>query len=167
MRIAIGSDRRGYACKTRLISHLEGLGHSVVDVGPHDDTLPVDYPIYGEKVGKLVSSGRCKYGVVVCATGVGIMIAANKVRGVRCGMAYSDDVARLMREHNNANVVAFGQDHMKYSDIERRLDIFLNSDFIGGYHDARVEQLRRIEEELPLEQSPILNTAFNNVKGAE
>lgn len=155
MRVAIGSDRRGYDYKSRLAAHLKEGGHEVVDVGPRDDSLPVDYPIYAQKASELVSLGICDRGVVVCATGIGVMIAANKVRGVRCGMAYADDVARLMREHNDANVIAFGQDHMAYSDIERRLDIFLGSDFAAGYHCSRIQQLSDIENGIRISQTPI------------
>lgn len=155
MRIAIGSDRRGFDYKSRLIEHLREAGHEPVDVGPFDDALPVDYPIYAQKVGELVASGECERGVVVCATGIGVMIAANKVRGVRCGMAYTDDVARLMREHNDANVVAFGQDQMAYDDVERRLDIFLESPFAAGYHCSRIKQLADIEEGVPISQTPM------------
>lgn len=160
MRIAIGSDRRGFACKTKLIKVLQKWGCEVVDVGPYNDSLPVDYPIYGEKVGNLVSTEECRYGVVICATGIGIMIAANKVQGIRCGMAYSDEVAKLMREHNDANVIAFGQDHMQYEDIEKRLEIFLNTDFLGGYHCARIHQLQCLEQGIAIEQSPIMNLSF-------
>lgn len=155
MRIALGSDRRGFATKEKLLRHLEAKGVETLDFGPYTDADPVDYPIYGELVGGAVTSGECDFGVVVCATGIGIMIAANKVKGVRCGMAYTDEVARFMREHNDANVVAFGQDQMAYEDIERRLDIFLKSDFAGGYHCSRVQQLSDIENGLPIEQTPM------------
>lgn len=157
MKIAIGSDRRGFLVKEKLISYLNNNSYEVEDVGPYDDSLPVDYPIYGEKVGKVVASGDCQFGVVVCATGVGIMIAANKVKGIRCGMGYTDKVTKLMREHNDANVIAFGQSHMEYDDIEKRLGIFLRTDFLGGYHISRVQQLSDIEEGKPIIQSPILN----------
>ena len=96
MKIAIGSDRRGFDYKQKLISYMTEKGYQVIDVGPYDDKYPVDYPIYGEKVGKLVTQGKCDKGVVVCATGIGIMIACNKINGVRCGMGYTDEVAKLM-----------------------------------------------------------------------
>lgn len=156
MKIAIGSDRRGLEYKTKLSQHMEEIGYDVVDVGTQED-IPCDYPIFGEKVGKLVASGECMYGVVICGTGIGISIAANKVPGVRCGLAYSDDVARLMREHNNANVIAFGQSHMEYPDVEQRLDIFLHSCFAKGYHTFRINQLSNIEHGQALEPSPLLD----------
>jgi ribose 5-phosphate isomerase B len=88
------------------------------------------------------------------------MIAANKVKGVRCGIAYTDAVARLMREHNDANVIAFGQDQMEYEDIEKRLGIFLNTDFLGGYHCSRINQINNIESDKPIAQSEIINPIF-------
>ena len=160
MIIAIGSDRRGFIAKEKLIKHMKMQNINIVDVGPYDDTLPVDYPIYGEKVGRTVASGEADFGVVICATGNGIMMAANKVKGIRCGMAYGDEVAHLMREHNNANVICFGQDYMDYDDIERRLDIFLNAEFLGDYHCSRVKQLEDIENDIPITQSEIVNPAF-------
>ena len=156
MKIAIGSDRRGLEYKTKLIRHLDEIGYDVVDVGTHED-IPCDYPIFAEKVGKLVASNECRYGVVICGTGIGISIATNKVHGIRCGLAYSDDVARLMREHNDANVIAFGQSHMDYPDVERRLDIFLNALFAEGYHTFRIDQLSDIEYGRELEPSPLLD----------
>lgn len=155
-KIALGSDRRGFQVKQRLIGFLREHGYETVDCGPDDEKVPVDYPIYGERVGNLVASGECAFGVVVCATGIGIMIAANKVHGVRCGIAYSDDVARLMREHNDANVIAFGQDHMDYPDIENRLRIFLTTAFQGGYHVSRIEQISDLERGVPIHQTPIM-----------
>lgn len=154
MKIALGSDRRGYVYKAELMKTLEEWGYEVEDVGPYDDQLPVDYPIYGEKVGKAVSAGRCRFGVVICATGIGIMIAANKVKNIRCGMAYTDDVARLMREHNDANVIAFGQSQMQLEDVKKRLWIFLHTDFLAGYHSTRVQQLSDIECGIPISQTP-------------
>ena len=154
MKIAIGSDRRGYDYKVALVKMLKELGYEIKDVGPYDDRYPVDYPIYGEKVGQEVAAGRCRYGVVVCATGIGIMMAANKVKGVRCGIAYTDDVARLMREHNDANVIAFGQSQMALEDVKRRLRIFLQTDFAGGYHRTRIKQLSDMECDIPITQTP-------------
>lgn len=155
IKIAVGSDRRGFSYKIEVIQYLTEHGCEVVDVGPYDGMVPVDYPIYGEKVGKLVSSGKCRYGVAICATGTGIMISANKVRGIRCGIAYTDDAVRLMREHNDANVIAFGQSQMSLDDVFRRLDIFLRTDFLGDYHVSRVQQIQNIENGIPISQTPV------------
>lgn len=161
MRIAIGSDRRGYEYKERIKSLLEREGYKMEDVGPYSDKLPVDYPIYGEKVGKEVAEGRCDKGIVICATGIGIMIACNKVKGIRCGMGYSNAVAALMREHNDANVIAFGQDHMSWEEVAERVQIFLNTEYLGGYHDMRLDQLSKIENGKPIEQSAFIDKEYS------
>ena len=163
MKVAIGSDRRGFIAKEKLIMHMKKQGITVIDLGPDNPKYPVDYPIYGEKVGKAVANKEADFGVVICATGNGILMAANKVKGIRCGMGYGDEVARLMREHNDANVICFGQDYMIYEDIERRLDIFLHTTFLGGYHCSRVSQLSDIEKGIPIEQSQYINPEFKNI----
>lgn len=156
MKIAIGSDRRGLEYKTKLISYMEKNGHEVVDVGTYK-AVPCDSPVFAAKVGALVSSGQCRYGMLICATGTGMVMAANKVKGVLCGMGYDDEVTRLMREHNDANIIAFGQNHMAYEDVERRADIFLQAKFVGLHHALRVNQIKDLEEGKPIEQSPIIN----------
>lgn len=157
IKIAIGSDRQGFTYKEKMIEHLRSKNYEVMDVGPYDDKFPVDYPIYGEKVGRLVASGECERGIVICATGIGIMIACNKVKGIRCGMGYNDLVAERMREHNNANVIAFGQSHMTLEEVIRRTDIFLNTDFLEGYHSTRIRQITDIEEGKAIRQSPYID----------
>lgn len=164
MRIAIGNDRNGIDYKNRLTAHLESLGHSVENCGTDED-FPADYPVHGERVGRLVVSGVCDRGIVICATGIGICMSADKVRGVRAGMAYNDDVARLMRVHNDANVIAFGQDYMSYEEVERRTDIFLTTEFAGGYHCTRINQIRDIEQDKPIAQTPIINKNNKHTKG--
>ena len=129
-----------------------------MDVGPFDDKFPVDYPIYAKLVGESVSSGECDKGIVICSTGIGIMIACNKIKGIRCGMGYADEVARLMREHNDANVIAFGQDFMDFDDVKRRTDIFLNSKFLNGYHCSRIKQINSLELEKNIYQTPLINS---------
>ena len=94
MKIAIGSDRRGYEYKKQLIDYLQARGHEIVDEGTYDNEFPVDYPIYGEKVGIRVANGECDRGIVICATGIGIMIACNKIGGIRCGIGYTDEGAK-------------------------------------------------------------------------
>ena len=156
MKIAIGSDRRGLEYKTRLIQYLEKAGHEIEDVGTHE-AVPCDSPVFASKVGALVAAGQCRYGVLICATGTGMVMAANKVKGVLCGMGYDDEVTRLMREHNDANVIAFGQNHMAYEEVERRVGIFLQAEFAGLHHALRVIQIKDMEEGKPIEQSPIIN----------
>ena len=145
MKIAVGSDHGGLEYKNAIAKHLKELGHDVIDVG----TYSLDschYPLYGAEVGKKVASKECHFGVVVCTSGEGIAMAANKIKGVRCGIAYNDDVAKLMRQHNDANVISFGQKFMALDDVLRRVDIFLNTEFEGGRHLTRVEMINELEK---------------------
>ena len=164
MRIAIGNDRNGMEYKNRLIIHLEALGHTVINCGT-DENFPADYPVHGEKVGKLVANGECDRGIVICATGIGICIAAGKVKGTSVGIAYTDDVAKLMRSHNNANIIGFRQDFMTYEEVERRIDIFLYTDFAGGYHETRIQQIRDLEDGKSISQTQIINEENKHTKG--
>ncbi len=140
MKISLGSDHAGYAVKEEIKKYLASKGYEVLDVGTNS-TESCDYPIFAKAAAKLVSEGTAKYGVLVCSSGEGIMMTANKVKGVRCGLAYNDDVARLIRQHNNANMIAFGANFMKLEDIIKRIDIFLSTDFEGGRHERRVSEI--------------------------
>lgn len=145
MKIAVGSDHGGLEYKNAISEHLKELGHEVIDVG----TYSLDschYPLYGAEVARKVASKECQFGVVVCTSGEGISMAANKIKGVRCGIAYNDEVARLMRQHNDANVISFGQKFMALEDVIRRVDIFLNTEFEGGRHLTRVEMINDLEK---------------------
>lgn len=156
MKITIGSDRNGLDYKTRLIAYLEGEGHEVFDVGTYE-YIPCDSPVFAAKAAKLVVSGTCRYGILICATGTGMVMAANKIKGILCGMGYDDIVTVNMRKHNNANMIAFGQNHMEYADVERRVGLFLKTEFIGMHHAPRVQQIRDLEVGKEIEQTPILN----------
>ena len=125
MWVALASDRNGLDYKKRLIQHLIDTGYEPVDVGTYEN-IPCDTPVFAAKAAKLVASGDCKYGILLCATGTGMIMAANKIKGVLCGMGYADLVTMYMRHHNDANMIAFGQKHMGYDDVEHRADIFLN-----------------------------------------
>ena len=140
MKISLGSDHAGYTVKEEIKKYLTSKGYEVLDVGTNS-TESCDYPIFAKAAAKLVSEGTAKYGVLVCSSGEGIMMTANKVKGVRCGLAYNDDVARLIRQHNNANMIAFGANFMKLEDIIKRIDIFLSTDFEGGRHERRVSEI--------------------------
>ena len=144
MRIAIGSDHGGFEQKQEIIKHLKEKGYEVVDVG----TYSLDschYPIFGAEVGKKVASKECDYGIVICTSGEGIMMAANKIKGIRCGLGYNDEVSKLMRQHNNANVISFGAKFMETKDVIRRVDIFLSTEFEGGRHADRVKIISNLE----------------------
>lgn len=142
MKIAAGSDHAGLPLKKKLVGYLEALGHDVEDLGT-DSEASVDYPDYGFAVGRLVASGGAERGVVVCGTGVGITIAANKVPGVRAGVATDVFTARLMREHNDANVIGFGARVTAAEFAEAMLDVFLSTPFAGGRHANRTEKLNQ------------------------
>ena len=145
MKIAIGSDHAGYERKLEVVEHLKKLGYEVIDVGTNSlDSC--DYPDFGIACANLVSNHEAEYGVLICSSGEGIMMAANKVKGIRCGIAYNDDVARLMRQHNNANIIAFGASFMNKEDVLKRVDIFLSTDFEGGRHERRVNKIIEAEK---------------------
>ena len=142
MKIVVASDHAGYAYKEEIKKYLEAKGHRVTDVGTHS-VDSCDYPDFSHAAAEKVASGEAEYGVLVCSSGEGIMIAANKHTGVRAGLAYNDDVARLMRQHNNANMIAFGANFMALKDVLNRIDIFLATDFEGGRHERRVLKIEK------------------------
>lgn len=143
-KIAVGSDHGGYDYKVAVISYLKDNGYQVIDCGTFSKDS-CHYPIYGELVASKVASKECEFGIVICTSGEGICISANKVKGIRCGIAYSDEVTALMRQHNDANVVAFGAKFMELNDVIRRIDIFLKTPFEGGRHAVRVNLIKEIE----------------------
>jgi len=141
MKIAVGADHAGYELKERLKGYLEAKGHEVIDLGT-GSTESVDYPMFGFAVGEAVASGRAERGVLACGTGIGIGIAANKVPGVRAGTPSDLFATRLMRQHNDANVISFGARQIAGPLAEAMLDTFLETPFEGGgRHARRVGQL--------------------------
>lgn len=140
MRIALGSDHAGFALKEALRAHLTAQGHETLDLGT-SSTDSVDYPDFGYAVGRAVASGEAERGVVCCGTGVGISIAANKVPGVRAGAPNDLFVTRLIREHNDCNVIAFGARVTAVPLAEAMLDLFLATPFAGGRHARRTDKL--------------------------
>ena len=145
MKIAIASDHGGYQLKEGLKQYLAEKGFDVVDVGTYS-TVSCHYPEFAIKCAKLVSDGICQFGVVVCTTGEGVCMTANKIKGVRAGLAYNTDVARLMREHNNANVIAFGQMFTSLDEAKERMDAFLSAKFAGGRHSVRVQMMDELDK---------------------
>ena len=140
MKIAIGCDHGGFELKEKVKVHLEGKGYEVLDLGCHS-TESVNYPVYGKAVGKAVANKEADYGIVICGTGIGISIAANKVKGVRAALCMNTTMARLTREHNNANILAFGARMVGDVLALEMVDTFLNTAFEGGRHTARVEMI--------------------------
>lgn len=140
MKLAIASDHAGYAYKTEVIKALSKKGHEMIDCGTNS-LESCDYPLFAQAAAKKVASGEATYGILICSSGEGIAIAANKVKGIRAGIAYNDDVARLMKQHNNANMISFGASFMSLEDVLRRIDIFLATEFEGGRHERRVKEI--------------------------
>ena len=140
MKVVIGSDHAGYMYKKEIKAFLKEKGIQVVDVGTNS-IESCDYPIFAHEAAKKVANGSVDYGILICSSGEGIAIAANKIKGVRAGIAYNDDVARLMRQHNNANMIAFGATFMKLPDVLKRIEIFLKTPFEGGRHERRVNAI--------------------------
>ena len=140
MKIALGADHAGFLLKEQLRAYLVARGHDVLDLGT-TSTESVDYPDFGLAVGKAVASGQAGRGVLCCGTGIGIAIAANRVKGVRAGVPNDLFATRLMREHNDANVIAFGARQTAAPLAEAMLDLFLITPFAGGRHERRLQKL--------------------------
>lgn len=148
MRIAVGSDHRGLALKSAVLNYLSLKGHSFEDLGTYDKK-PVDYPDVARKVGGAVAEGGFERGILICGTGIGMCIAANKVKGVRAALSYNSFTARRARQHTNANVLCLGGEEVKGKELEEILDAFLTTDFEGGRHQARLDKVKAIEDGLP------------------
>jgi len=150
MKIGIGNDHVAYDLKLIMKAHLESKGHEVVDFG-HDSTERTDYPIYGKAVAAAVVSGTVERGIVICGSGVGISIAANKVNGIRCVCCSEPYSALLSRQHNNTNVLAFGSRVVGDELAKMIVDCWVGGVFEGGRHADRVSLLAAIENEHPRE----------------
>ncbi|MBQ7485016.1 MAG: ribose 5-phosphate isomerase B [Oscillospiraceae bacterium] len=144
MKIAIGCDHGGYLLKQDLLIWLEENDIDYEDFGCYS-TESVDYPAYGEKVARAVASGACDKGIVLCTTGIGISIAANKVKGIRCAHCADPLSAEMTRRHNDANVLALGAGMIGPNLARCMVDVFLHTEFEGGRHARRVAQLDAIE----------------------
>ena len=140
MTIVVGSDHAGFEHKEALKAMLVGEGYTVVDVGA-DSPERVDYPDYGVAAAELVANGSADYGVLVCGSGIGISIAANKVKGIRAANVTSVEMAQLARQHNNANMVAVGERLTSLDEAKEIVKAFLTTDFEGGRHTGRVAKL--------------------------
>ena len=140
MIIAVGSDHGGFALKDIVKKHLLERGFKVVDLGT-DSEASVDYPVYGKACGEAVASGKADIGIVVCGTGIGISIAANKVKGIRCGLCTSVEMAKLTKQHNNANILALGGRTTAPELAVEIVDAWLDTEFEGGRHERRTAML--------------------------
>ena len=142
--IAIGSDHGGFELKKEVMAHLDARGLEYKDFGTYSDAS-CDYPVYGKAVAKAVASGECERGIIICGTGIGISISANKVKGIRaalCGDCYS---AEMTRRHNDANILAMGARVLGPGLALKIVDTFLNTEFEGGRHARRIALISDIE----------------------
>ena len=146
MRIAVASDHAGFALKDELAAWLRDSGHVVIDLGTNS-TESVDYPEFGERLARVVASGDAERGVAVCGSGIGISIAVNRNSDCRCARVDDPLSARLAREHNDANVIAFGGRLIGSDMAKACVTEFLNTDFAGGRHQRRVDQLSQLLQE--------------------
>ena len=144
MKIAIGNDHTGTELKHHLIKYLENKGYEVVNFGT-EETDKSDYPIYGYRVAKAIQKGECDLGILICGTGVGISMAANKVKGIRAVVCSEPYSATLSRRHNNSQIVAFGARVVGRAMAEMIVDGFLGATYEGGRHATRVDMLTDIE----------------------
>ena len=145
MKVAIGNDHAAVALKNAIMEYVQSLGHEVVNFGT-DTNESCQYPEYGEKVANAVAAGEFDCGILICGTGVGISIAANKVNGIRAAVCSEPTTARLVKEHNNANIIAFGE---RIVGVELAKDIvkaYLSAEFLGGRHGIRVDMISDIEK---------------------
>lgn len=145
MKIAIGADHAGFRLKEHLRTRLAEEGHQIVDKGTTSEES-TDYPDYAKEVAESVSRGDVDRGILVCSTGVGMSIAANKVHGVRAALGFNEEEVRLTRQHNNANVLTLGQKFTPDDVADQLVQAFLTTDFDGGRHERRVGKIAAIEE---------------------
>ena len=138
MKIAIASDHVGYQMKNEVQKFLTDKHIEVFDLGTNSEDR-VDYPHYADKVSAYVLAKKADLGILICGTGIGISMAANRHKGIRAALLYSDEVTELTRKHNDANVMVFGGWTMNIKDVCRRIDIFLNTEFEGGRHQKRID----------------------------
>ena len=140
MKIAVASDHAGFEMKSFILNYLRQNHFEVLDLGTNSESS-VNYPDYGHKMAANLLAGKADLGILVCGTGIGISIAANRHKGIRAAVLYSDEVAKMAKQHNNANVIVFGGRTMNKEDVVKRIGIFLNTTFEGGRHQERLNLL--------------------------
>ena len=145
MRIGIGNDHSAVEMKKEVMKFLQDLGYEVINYGT-DSTESCDYPVYEEKVGRAVVAKEVDLGILICGTGVGISLAANKVKGVRAVVCSEPNSARLSRQHNNTNILAFGARVVGIELAKMIIEEWLNAEFEGGRHQRRVDMIMDIEK---------------------
>ncbi len=146
MKIAIACDHGGFRLKSVVKAHVEGKGYEVEDFGCYDENS-VDYPDYAAKAARAVASGLCDKGILICGTGIGVSIVANKVHGIRCALTHDVFSAKATRAHNDTNMMAMGQRVVGEGLALEIVDAWLGSEYEGGRHDARVAKIMALEKE--------------------
>ncbi len=144
MKIGLGSDHGGYELKDEIAKHLKSRGIEVVDYGTHTEES-CDYPVYGEKVAEAVMAKECDFGILVCGTGLGISLAANKVKGIRCAVVSDTFSAEMSKAHNNCNMLALGARVVGVGLALKIVDTFIDTEFEGGRHERRVNKIMDVE----------------------
>lgn len=140
MKIAVASDHAGFEMKEFICRFLQNEGYQVLNLGT-DDCSSVDYPTFADKEVKALLNGQADLGILVCGTGIGISIRANRYKGIRAALLYSDEVAEMAKKHNNANILVFGGRTMSQDDVAKRIRLFLTTEFEGGRHQKRIDLL--------------------------
>ncbi len=143
--IFIGSDHGGVDLKSDLVKFLKKLNYNVQDLGTSNRDS-VDYTDYAEKVAKLTANQESNFGILICRTGIGMSISANKIKNIRAALVNNTKIAKLSRLHNNANIICFGADFISYNDARESVKIFITTEFEGGRHEKRVNKIQKLEE---------------------
>lgn len=146
MKLALGADHKGYPLKENIKGYLQSIGHEVIDFGTNS-AESVDYPDFGAAAAKAVAAGDADLGIIICWTGTGMAITANKVKGIRCGVALNTDMAELARRHNNANVLALPSKYVEPEQAKAIVDAWLSAPFEGDRHARRVAKIGALEQE--------------------
>ena len=140
MKISIASDHGGFDLKQKLIEYYQKQNIELENLGTNSADS-VDYPDFGAKMARYILEKKADLGILICGTGIGISIAANRFKGIRAALLYSDFAAEMAKKHNDANIIAFGGRTMDFEDVVRRIDIFMKTEFEGGRHEKRIEKL--------------------------
>jgi len=146
VRIVIGSDHGGYTLKKAIIKHLEEKGYEVIDVGTYSEES-VDYPDFAKKAAKMISQKKVDRGILICKTGIGMSIAANKIKGIRAANVNYIYTAKLSRKHNDANIITIGSQILKPEKAIKIIESWLSTEFEGGRHRKRIEKILKLEKE--------------------
>jgi len=145
MKFYIATDHAGYALKEFVKEYVQSLGHETIDLGPNSANR-VDYPDFAKKCANAVVADQGSFGILICGTGIGISIAANKVKGIRAGLCHDAYTAMATRAHNNANILCFGERVVGKGVVESMIDAFCNTEFEGGRHTGRVEKIENLSD---------------------